>query len=145
MKSPIIAKSEYSKQDIVALLKLTEQKDLQSLYGLADSVRAKNVGDVVHLIGVIDFSNFCAKNCLYCGLRRGNEKVLRYRMDEKEIIDNAKRAEKLGYKAIVLQSGEDYFYAADKLINIIKSIKGSTQLELILAIGERSGNGIREL
>ena len=67
------------KREIVRLL--SNEANQQELFRRADAVRKENVGDEVHLRGLIEFSNICRNNCLYCGIRRGNTHVCRYRMD----------------------------------------------------------------
>ena len=137
IKDLLKEKQEYTKQDIVSLLKINDKTALEDLYALADSVREKYVGNVIHVRGIVEFSNYCSKNCLYCGIRRSNDQVHRYRMDEDKIIKSAKKAEGLGYKPAILPSGEDSYYDVDKVVRIIKAIKESTNLFITLSIGER--------
>lgn len=122
------------KAEIVELLRL---KDAAPLYAAADAVRQKYVGEEVHLRGLIEFSNICKQNCLYCGLRRDNKKVKRYRLSADEIIKLAANAKTYGYNTVVLQSGEDSFYDVDKMTHIIKKIK-ALDLALTLSIGEKT-------
>ncbi|MDD6173883.1 MAG: [FeFe] hydrogenase H-cluster radical SAM maturase HydE [Elusimicrobia bacterium] len=122
------------KAEIVELLRL---KDAAPLYAAADAVRQKYVGEEVHLRGLIEFSNICKQNCLYCGLRRDNKKVKCYRLSADEIIKLAANAKTYGYNTVVLQSGEDSFYDVDKMTHIIKKIK-ALDLALTLSIGEKT-------
>lgn len=108
-----------------------------SLFTSADRVRAKYVGDEVHLRGLIEFSNYCKQNCLYCGFRRDNKKATRYRLTEEQIIKFAKDASEQGYKTVVLQSGEDTFFTIDKMKYIISEIK-NFDLAITLSIGEKT-------
>ena len=128
-------KEEYnlSKEEIVELLK----SDGKKLFEIADKVRKHYVGDAVHLRGLIEFSNICKRNCLYCGIRALNDKVERYRLSEDDILDFAEHGIELGYKTIVLQSGEDDFFSRDKMCRIIEKIK-KFDIALTLSIGERS-------
>ena len=123
-----------TQDEIVELLLL---KEPCALYDAADQTRKKYLGGEVHLRGLIEFSNICKNNCLYCGLRCGNNKIKRYHMDEETIISVASKAKSYGYKTIVLQSGEDPFYDTDKLCRIIKAVKGM-DLAITLSIGEKS-------
>lgn len=108
------------------------------LFQIADKIRKENKGNGVHLRGLIEFSNICKRSCLYCGLRAGNKNIQRYRLDEEEIIQIAKKGISTGYKTIVLQSGEDDdYYTKDKLCKIIENIK-KFDVALTLSIGERS-------
>lgn len=102
----------------------------------ADGLRSETVGDSIHLRGLIEFSNYCRNNCLYCGLRRENGKVSRYRMTPAEIIAAAENGAELGYKTVVLQSGEDPAYSGDTIAEIVREIK-KLGLVVTLSVGQR--------
>ena len=127
---------ELNKTEIIELLKYPFTLH-SSLFTSADEIRRKYVGDAVHLRGLIEFSNYCKQNCLYCGLRRDNKNVTRYRLEPEQIIDFAKNASELGYKTVVLQSGEDPYYTIDKMKYIISEIK-KFDLAITLSIGEKT-------
>lgn len=104
----------------------------------ADEVRRQNVGDEVHLRGLIEFSNICRNNCLYCGLQRSNHKLERYHLEEEALLMLARHAvNDLGFKTIVLQSGEDMYYDTARMCRIVEGIK-KLGVALTLSIGERS-------
>lgn len=123
-----------TKSEIIDILKDDSQNE--ALFLKADKIRQKNVGNEIHLRGLIEFSNICASSCKYCGLRAQNKNVQRYRMTPDEIIQCAKNAVDIGYKTIVLQSGEDKFFTREILCKIISEIKKS-DTALTLSIGER--------
>ena len=112
--------TEFTKKEIVDILKDDRQNEW--LFSLADKVRRKNVGDEVHLRGLIEFSNICHCFCKYCGLRCENKELDRYRILPDDIVKYAQKAVEMGYKTIVLQSGEDAFYTREILCDIIKRI-----------------------
>lgn len=124
-----------TKQEIVAILNDDSVADF--LFKTADRIRKKYVGDEVHLRGLIEFSNICRCNCLYCGLRKDNKNVQRYRMSAEEVLKLAQNAKDYGYKTVVLQSGEDVFFSTDKMCAIIKNIK-KLGLIVTLSLGEKS-------
>ncbi len=131
-----IISHQLSKEEIVQLLG-NPQYD-QALFTAADEVRQKFVGDEVHLRGLIEFSNICKNNCLYCGLRRDNLKLKRYRMSPEEIVALARRAVKdFGFKTIVMQSGEDLWFTPERLKPILAEIK-KLDVAITLSIGEKS-------
>lgn len=130
------AGKDLTREDIIALLKLPG-KYSAALYLAADRVRKQQIGDEVFLRGIIEFSNFCERNCLYCGLRKGNKKLSRYRMTDDEIIATAKQINKKGISTVVLQSGEDSFYRVEIICNLIERIQKETNLIITLSIGER--------
>lgn len=106
------------------------------LFLAADEVRRIFIGDEVHLRGLIEFSNICKCNCKYCGLRKDNDKLARFRITPEEILDFARKAVSYGFKTIVMQSGEDSYYKADILANLLKEIK-KLDVAITLSIGER--------
>ncbi|XZM48809.1 [FeFe] hydrogenase H-cluster radical SAM maturase HydE [Clostridium perfringens] len=125
---------ELSRDEIIALLKDDSIND--ELFKAADEVRKKYLGDEVHLRGLIEFTNICKRNCMYCGLRRDNKNLNRYRLSHEEIIDFAKKAVGYGYKTLVLQGGEDDYYTVERLVPIVKDLK-ALGVALTLSIGER--------
>lgn len=124
---------ELTKKEIVEFLSSNDDK----LFKLADKVRKENVGDEVHLRGLIEFSNYCKQNCLYCGIRRDNKNCIRYRLEPEQIIDFAQKACNYGYKTVVLQSGEDPYYTKEKLQNILSEVK-KLDMAITLSIGEKT-------
>ncbi|AOR22503.1 [FeFe] hydrogenase H-cluster radical SAM maturase HydE [Clostridium taeniosporum] len=130
-----ITTHELSKDEILKLLSCDDIND--DLFHAADSVREKYLGNIVHLRGLIEFTNICKRNCLYCGLRRDNKNIKRYRLSKDEIIDFAKKAVSYGYKTIVLQGGEDDFFTKERMVEIIKEIK-KLDVALTLSLGEKT-------
>ncbi|MCE5219963.1 MAG: [FeFe] hydrogenase H-cluster radical SAM maturase HydE [Clostridium sp.] len=139
MNTKLIEKAEKShnlnKEELISILK--DSSIDKKLFEAADRVREKYMGDEVHLRGIIEFSNICKRDCLYCGLRKSNYNIKRYRLMPDEIIDLAKKAVGYGYKSIVLQSGEDSYYTVNMLKYIISSIK-KLYIAVTLSLGEKS-------
>lgn len=142
----IIVKAEaahtLSRDEIIALL--SSDGHNAALFAAADRVRHRFVGDEVHLRGLIEFSNTCRQNCHYCGLRRDNKQIARYRLEPDQIIDFARKARGYGYRTVVLQSGEDPYYTLDKLCYIIAEIK-KLGVAVTLSIGEKTCEEYRAL
>lgn len=111
----------------------------QQLFDRADAIRNEIKGNLVNVRAIIEFSNYCRRNCAYCGLNCHNSKLQRYRMEPDEIIETAVLGYQAGYKTIVLQSGEDKHYTVDMLCYIIRSIKEKTGMAVTLSSGEMSG------
>lgn len=124
----------FSKAEIIDILKDESKNDW--LFSYADKIREKYAGNKVHLRGLIEFSNICKCTCKYCGLRCENKNLKRYRIIPDKILEYAKNAVSLGYKTLVLQSGEDSFYTQEILVSLIKEIK-KLDVALTLSIGER--------
>ncbi len=119
-----------------AIVTLLTTAPAEDLYRQADRVRHDAIGDEVHLRGLIEFSNFCRNDCMYCGIRRSNRHVQRYRMTDEELVETARRAVALGFQTIVLQSGEDLHFDQARLCRIIEHIKRH-DVALTLSVGER--------
>ncbi len=134
--------AEFTREYIIEELKAPEAV---KLFKTADNLRRDYFSEKVHVRGIIEFSNYCKRDCLYCGLRNSNKGLTRYRMDEEEILDTAKRACALGYKTILLQSGEDVFYTIDKLCRIVKNIKRENDCAVTLSLGEKSFDDYKKL
>lgn len=125
-----------SRDEIIELLKMPG-KNSADLFDTADRVRKNEVGNEIYMRGIIEFSNFCERNCLYCGLRKGNAKLGRYRMTEDEIIATALNIKETRVPTVVLQSGEDSFYSTDRICRLIERIRNETGLIITLSIGEK--------
>lgn len=126
-------------EDLRMLLTTLTPEEEQLLYDTACEVRRGVYGTDVYLRGLIEFSSYCRNNCLYCGLRRGNEHCERYRLETEEILECADRGYELGFRTIVLQSGEDLWYSDDKICSIVSQIKERhPDIAVTLSIGEKS-------
>ncbi|NTV29661.1 MAG: [FeFe] hydrogenase H-cluster radical SAM maturase HydE [Candidatus Omnitrophica bacterium] len=109
-----------------------------ALFGEADRVRRLHCGNAVHLRGLIEFSNCCGRDCLYCGLRRSNRELKRYRMSVEEVFAAAQAAAKIGYQSVVLQSGENDQYPLFDLCGLIARIKSELKVAVTLSLGEKT-------
>jgi len=118
------------------ILKANEE-EAEYLFKIADEIRRLYCGDKVHLRGIIEFSNYCKGECLYCGINKRNNSLLRYRMKPDEIIANAIEGYQAGYRTIILQSGEDRWYTREKISYIIRGIREIGDVAITLSVGER--------
>jgi len=131
--------SDLTKEDVEYLLNLKGKNNLETLFAEANTLRKDQIDDFVCIHGIIEFSNYCCNNCLYCGIRKDNKNIRRYRINSKELENIAEEAvEKEGYKLLVLQSGEDINYSDDELIELIKNIKKRAKVFIFLSVGNRS-------
>lgn len=125
----------FDRDAVLALLELPRE----ALYARADAVRRENMGDEVFLRGIVEFSNICANDCLYCGIRRSNPNPRRYRIDEDEVMEVARRMAGWQQTTIVLQSGEVAGEKEDERIaRLIARIKRETPLAVTMSAGNRS-------
>lgn len=137
----ILSTNLLTREDLVYLLSTKEEKDKHALFRKAYQVKKQHCGNVVYLRGLIELSNICRKDCLYCGIRKSNEKVERYTLSDEEVIDLATQAWRRDFGSIVIQSGErtDKVFV-EGLTGLIKTIKERTEglLGITLSCGEQS-------
>lgn len=126
------------RSELIRWLLESNESDLETLWKRADEVRRRSVGDAVHLRGLIEISNYCIRECHYCGLRVNNMAITRYRMTDEEVLSCARQAKQFGYGTVVLQSGEDPQMTLDWIASLIRQIKTETHLAVTLSLGERS-------
>ncbi|MGE5417586.1 MAG: [FeFe] hydrogenase H-cluster radical SAM maturase HydE [Acidobacteriota bacterium] len=129
--------SELRREHLINFLRCNDSEVWERLRQEADRVRREWVGDQVQIRGIIEFSNYCTRNCHYCGINRNNLDVYRYRIPPEEIISTAKHAVEMGFKTIVLQSGEDFYYTGPMLAEVVREIK-KLDAAITLSVGERS-------
>lgn len=112
----------------------------------AVKVRKQIYGNSVFVRGLIEFSNICKNDCLYCGIRRSNSNCDRYRLTVDEILECCADGYSLGFRTFVLQSGEDGYFTDDILCGIVKKIKSKyPDCAVTLSIGERSRESYQRL
>lgn len=124
--------------EIVLLLKNLDGELKELLFRYALKTRFNYYGKKVYMRGLIEFSNICRQNCLYCGLRASNGKADRYRLSQEQILVCCAEGYELGYRTFVLQSGEDAWYTAERLEYLVRTIKKLyPDAAVTLSIGER--------
>ncbi|MCR5167230.1 MAG: [FeFe] hydrogenase H-cluster radical SAM maturase HydE [Oscillospiraceae bacterium] len=123
--------------ELSAVIESGDNDDL--LFTLADKVRRDHYGDEVYLRGLIEFTNACKNDCFYCGIRRSNRKLERYRLTREQIMDCCKTGYMLGYRTFVLQGGENQYFTDDRICEIISDIHSAyPDCAVTLSIGEKS-------
>ena len=129
--------------DVAAIARLLQAPDEAAeaaLFAAAYAVKLEYCSNLVNLRGLIEFSNICTRDCLYCGIRKSNRKVTRYQMSIDEIVAAARCAGEFGYGSVVLQSGErsDPEFA-DQVTEILRQIAALPyDLGVTLSCGEQS-------
>lgn len=109
------------------------------LFEKARAVRERIYGKDVYIRGLIEFTNYCKNDCLYCGIRRSAKNAERYRLTEEQILDCCETGYGLGFRTFVLQGGEDGFFGDDKIVRIVSRIKEKfPDCAVTLSIGEKS-------
>jgi len=142
---PDLNKSSFSRDELIQLIQ-AEGEHRIALLRKAAEVKEREVGNVVYLRGLIEFSNRCAKNCCYCGIRSDNRSVKRYSVSDEEILEAARYAHAQNFGSVVLQSGEIESAAyTERVERLLKEIKAATNGELgvTLSCGEQSEDTYR--
>ncbi len=126
------------------LTALIDTRDCDYLHKTADAVRREFYGVDVYTRGLIEFTNYCKNNCYYCGLRRDNTKLERYRLTKEQILECADTGYELGFRTWVLQGGEDMYYSDEYICEIVSALKATyPDCAVTLSIGERSGESYK--
>lgn len=128
-----------SKDELLELLSCRNDATMAYIQAKAERVRQTVYDKDVYIRGLIEFTNYCKNDCLYCGIRRSNRNADRYRLSKEQILDCCKTGYQLGFRTFVLQGGEDPYYTDDLLCDIIRTIKSSyPDCAITLSVGEKS-------
>lgn len=121
-------------------------EDRAYLFAKSLETKARVYGKSVFMRGLIEITNICLQNCAYCGIRRENETVDRYRLDLETILDCCREGHRLGYNTYVIQGGEDPYFTDEVLVEMIHAIKAEfPDCAITLSLGERSEESYRTL
>ena len=139
MLKEILNKDCLSKEDILVLLN-TNKDEAVELYKKAAEVKAKTVGNRVYFRGLIEFSNICEKDCLYCGIRKSNKNFSRYNLTDEQILEAASFALNEGYASLAIQSGElrspAFTLRIEQLLQKINNMSNG-KLGITISLGEQ--------
>ncbi len=128
-----------NKDELAQLIRREFAAPSPQLFAAADAVRRANFGASVYVRGLVEFTSYCKNDCLYCGLRRSNAKAGRYRMKPEEIMACCELGHDLGFRSFVLQGGEDPYFTDDRLVEIIRELRGRfADSAITLSVGEKS-------
>jgi len=138
--SEILEKEEFTKEDLIQLLQ-SDDLEQQLIFSRASEIKKKYVGLKTYYRGLIEFSNYCSKNCYYCGIRAGNKEVERYNLRDEQILEAVHFAHEKKYASVVFQSGErnDEAFIL-RIEELLKKVKETTNNEIgvTLSLGEQS-------
>jgi len=135
-----LEKDLLTKEDVLTLLSAGEETE-PAIYRKAAETKARFVGKKVYFRGIIEYSNCCTKNCMYCGIRAGNRNHTRYEMTDEEVLRAARYAWENGFASIVIQSGErqdeEFISKIERLIRHIQQMVRN-ELHVTLSLGEQT-------
>ncbi len=135
-----------TREEFVELLRQADAEDRERLRQEAVRLREQYYGHDVYTRGLIEFTNYCKNNCYYCGIRRDNHSVQRYRLSKEEILACCKSGYGLGFRTFVLQGGEDPWFDDDRMADIVKSMRELyPDCAITLSLGERSYESYKRL
>lgn len=127
-----------SKDEWITLLEQPFESVAEYAFEKARKLRNKYYQQDIYIRGLIEFSNFCKNDCYYCGIRRSNQEVLRYRLTLKQILKSCETGYHLGFRTFVLQGGEDPYYSDERICEMVSSIRGQfSDCAITLSLGEK--------
>ncbi|WP_302652916.1 [FeFe] hydrogenase H-cluster radical SAM maturase HydE [uncultured Clostridium sp.] len=128
-----------TKEELIYVLDKINEDEKDYLIKKSDKLRTRYYDNKVYMRGLIEFTNYCVRNCKYCGIRSDNSKADRYRLSLEEILECVAIGNRFGYKTFVLQGGEDPYFTDERMVKIIQAIKEKyPENAITLSIGERS-------
>lgn len=127
-----------SREQFETLMSCEDAQVIDFLHQQAREVADGIYENKVYIRGLIEFTNYCKNDCLYCGIRRSNAKANRYRLTKEEILDCCKVGYELGFRTFVLQGGEDPYFTDDRICEIVSAIRTTySDCAITLSIGEK--------
>ena len=136
----IAGKQNIEKSQLETILNMSddERENIDYLYHKARIVADEIYGKDVYVRGLIEFTNYCRNDCLYCGIRRSNGEAQRYRLTEEQILECCKTGHELGFRTFVLQGGEDPYFTDERICNLVSKIRAEyPDCAITLSIGEK--------
>ena len=127
------------REEFIYLIENFNKDTSEYLFSLAQTTSQEHFQKEVYIRGLIEFTNYCKNDCYYCGIRRSNKNVSRYRLNKEEILSCCQNGYELGFRTFVLQGGEDLAFTDEIMIDIIKAMReGYPDCAITLSIGEKS-------
>ncbi len=134
----LISGERLEKAEFAALIRANSPQLREKLAAAADEKRRTFYGSSVYIRGLIEFTNCCKNNCLYCGIRRSQVCAERYRLSEEDILACCDAGHELGFRTFVLQGGEDPYFTPERIEDLVRAIKTAhPDCAVTLSVGEQ--------
>lgn len=132
--------------EFAVLLDQSSGADRDFLFERARAVRDAHYGRKVYIRGLIELTNYCKNDCLYCGIRRSNASCERYRLTKEQILSCCESGYALGFRTFVLQGGEDGWYTDERMTDIVRAMRQAyPDCAITLSLGERGRESFKRL
>lgn len=126
------------REELARLIAARSPEDCETAASLARKTALREFGRKVYFRGLIEFTNYCRNDCLYCGIRRSNRAASRYRLSEEEILLCCRWGYEQGLRTFVLQGGEDPYFTDERVVSIVRAVKAAyPNCAVTLSIGEK--------
>jgi biotin synthase len=106
-----------------------------SLEQRAGVLRDEVFGRKVFVRGVIEVSNFCRQNCDYCGMRRDNRDLKRFRLELESLRELVRHGLPDTITDLNLQMGEDTVGVREIILPLIETLREETRLGISVCLG----------
>lgn len=137
---------DLSPQELTTLLEDSSPQNNEALSRYAQHIAESRFGRKIFVRGLIEISNYCGNDCLYCGIRKSNKRLRRYRLTSEEILQQCAEGYAMGFRTFVLQGGEDSYWRGERLIKLVNAIRHSYPLVAItLSLGEMDPEDYQDL
>ena len=135
-----------TKEELVFLLENITDEELKVLRRKAQVTAIMNFRKDIYIRGLIEISNYCKNDCLYCGIRRSNKNAVRYRLTKEQILSCCDLGYELGFRTFVMQGGEDPYFTDEVMCDIIHEVKSKNpDCAITLSLGERGKESFKRL
>ncbi len=135
----LVKEENLTSAEFLNLLENLDENSKAYLIEQSVNTRKEHYSDKVYMRGLVEISSYCKQDCVYCGIRFGNEKAERYRLTKEQIMSACDEGYRLGYRTYVLQGGEDDYFTDEIVVEIVQMIKGKyPDVRVTLSLGEKS-------
>ena len=135
-----------SKAEWIQLFETADAQDIAFAAETAGRIARGIFGKKIYFRGIVEFTNICRNDCLYCGIRRSNACVERYRLTTEDILECCEEGYANGFRTFVLQGGEDAYFTDERMCAIVSAIHERwPDCAVTLSLGERSRESYQKL